>query len=50
MVRQCRQLNLEEEYENTLKYWRDMLKNARQLKTGDENIDALYNRSLWYLS
>lgn len=46
MVRQCRQLNLEEEYENTLKYWRDMLKNARQLKTGDENIDALYNRSL----
>ena len=46
MVKLCRQLDLKEEYENTLIYWKGMLKNARQLKTGDKNIDDLYNRSL----
>lgn len=34
------------EYNDTVKYWHDYLKNAKQICTGIENIDRLYKRSL----
>lgn len=46
LVRVCRQMNINEEYENTRKYWLDFLKNTNHLATGDKSIDDLYKRSL----
>jgi len=46
LVRWCRKMNVDEEYEKTRKYWLDFLKNARLIVTGDKNIDNLYKRSI----
>ncbi|WP_027622510.1 glycoside hydrolase family 15 protein [Acetivibrio clariflavus] len=42
----CKVLNISEQYEKTKKYWFDFLSKAKQIDTGDADINGLYKRSL----
>lgn len=44
--RKCKVLNINEQYERTKNYWFDFLSKAKQVSTGDADIDNLYKRSL----
>ncbi len=44
--RKCKSMDVREQHQNTKKYWIDLLDSARQIKTGNPDIDRLYKRSL----
>jgi len=46
LSKKCKLLNISEQYEKTKKYWYDFLSKARQIDTGDADINGLYKRSL----
>jgi glucoamylase len=46
LCRECKTMNVTEQYESTKKYWLDFLNSAKKLSTGNVNIDNLYKRSL----
>ncbi|HHW31294.1 MAG TPA: glycoside hydrolase [Clostridiaceae bacterium] len=46
ITRHIKSSNINHEYNDTVRYWHDYLKSARQICTGIESIDRLYKRSL----
>ena len=46
LIQKFKKSDIQESYEKTRKYWLDFLKSAKQLKSGREDIDGLYRRSL----
>jgi len=50
LVRWCRKMNVDEEYEKTRKYWLDFLKNARLIVTETRILTTCIKGLFWCLS
>ncbi|NMB34335.1 MAG: glycoside hydrolase [Clostridium sp.] len=46
LARSCRQMDVGKEYENTASYWKEVIKDSRQLYTKDNDINELYKRTI----
>ncbi|MDQ2084886.1 glycoside hydrolase family 15 protein [Herbivorax sp. ANBcel31] len=46
LVKECKRIDFEMEFDKTKRYWFEFLKSSKQIITGNSTIDRLYKRSL----